>query len=289
MQKYYAVLEVEPGSDTETIRNAYRRLVRLYHPDVNQTPGAEQKIKELNEAYTFLSKMGQENRPPDPEPTWEAETDAEADSSEPAETRQERGETASTDSSGESGRIGDVVRDLVSRVTRPRSVQQIPIQLTLEEAFSGTRRIVQASADRFEVRIPAGMQPGDRIKISGPVQSGAPTIELVVNIAQHPNLTVRGHDLHTVVDIDLYSALLGGEVRVSTLRGALALTVPPSSQNGQTFRLKGQGLYKGKEKKQRGDLLVEMNVRLPLPLDAEERRLFESLRRRYWQNEHARS
>jgi DnaJ-class molecular chaperone len=130
---------------------------------------------------------------------------------------------------------------------------------------------VQQGETRFEVTIPAGVKTGSKVR--------AGDLIMTVAVQPHKEFEMDGNDLRTKVPVDLFAALLGGEVRVPTLQGAVALTVPPDTQNGKVFRLKGQGMPDLRDSKNRGDLLVEVAVELPVPLSVEARRLFETLQR----------
>jgi curved DNA-binding protein len=147
----------------------------------------------------------------------------------------------------------------------------VPVEIALEEAFCGTKRTVQQGQSRFEVTIPPGVKTGSKVR--------AGDLVMTVSVQPHKDFEMDGNDLRTKVPVDLFAALLGGEVRVPTLQGAVALTVPPDTQNGKVFRLKGQGMPDLRDSKNRGDLLVEVAVELPVPLSVEARRLFETLQR----------
>ena len=154
---------------------------------------------------------------------------------------------------------------------RPISDQTVPVEITLEEAFCGTKRTIQQGAARFEVTIPAGVKTGSKVRAGGLI--------MTVTVQPHKDFVMDGSDLHTKVPVDLYVALLGGEIHVETLQGTLALVIPADTQNGKVFRLKGQGMPDVRDNNKRGDLLVEVVVELPVPLSLEARRHFESLQR----------
>lgn len=141
----------------------------------------------------------------------------------------------------------------------------------------------QLRLKRLEARIPAGVQDGARVRLASqgsPGYGGGPNgdLYLVVTIRPHPRFERAGSDLRATVDVPLYTALLGGEVAVPSLDGQLALRIPPETQNGRVFRLRGKGLRRGVGQASRGDLLVRVNVVLPTSLSERERRLFEQLR-----------
>ena len=154
---------------------------------------------------------------------------------------------------------------------RPDGDQKIPVEISLEEAFCGTKRTIQQGSSRFEVTIPAGVKTGSKVR--------AGDLIMTVAVQPHKEFVMDGNDLHAKAPVDLYDALLGGEVHVNTLQGAVALTIPADTQNGQVFRLKGQGMPDLKNNKERGDLLVEVVVELPVPLSVEARRFIETLQR----------
>jgi curved DNA-binding protein len=159
-----------------------------------------------------------------------------------------------------------------------------PVQITLEEAFQGTQRRLEKDGRRLDVKVPRGVKTGARIRIAGegtPGSTGMPAgdLYLKVTVAPHPIFTREGDDLRRTVDLDLYTAILGGELRVGTLDGEVTLKVPQGTQNGRTFRLRGKGMPKLRQPDQRGDLYAQVHVRLPQELDERERQLFQELAR----------
>ncbi len=161
-----------------------------------------------------------------------------------------------------------------------------PVDITLQEAILGTTRTVDYSeglnARRIEATIPAGVQEGARIRLAGQGAAGfnggpRGDLYLLVHIAEHPHFEVKGRDIHTTVEVDLVTCMLGGEATVPTPKGKrLALTIPPETQNGRVFRLSGQGLPAMRGGKG-GDLLATVRVVLPTRLSTEERDLFKRL------------
>jgi curved DNA-binding protein len=151
------------------------------------------------------------------------------------------------------------------------------VEITLEEAFRGTQRLLDVDGRRLEVKIPAGVKTGSRIRMAGEGPSGVVgsprgDIYLIVKVSTDPNFERRGDDLYTEIAVDLFAALLGGEVRIPTLAGAVALKVKPGTQSGRTIRLAGQGMPKlrGSE---RGDLYAKVRVMLPEKLSEREEEL----------------
>ena len=154
--------------------------------------------------------------------------------------------------------------------------------ITLEEAYRGTTRVIHLDGRRIEVKIPPGARTGTKVRIPGHGEAGAAgagDLYLVVQVAPDRRFERRGDDLYTEVEVDLYTAVLGGEVRVETPAGPVMLTLPPGSQPGQTFRLSGRGMPHLRNPSQHGDLYVRLKVRLPRDLNERERELFEELAR----------
>ena len=162
------------------------------------------------------------------------------------------------------------------------------IDLSLEEAFTGATRRLTIQEDgqsrTLDVRIPAGVKTGSRVRAAGGGEAGAHggaagDLYLRVRVRPHPQFEVRDRDLYTKVPVPLTTAVLGGEAEVPTLTGAIRLKVPPLTQQGQTFRLKGHGMPSVGKPKERGDLYAVADVQIPKKLTEEQRRLFEQLRK----------
>ena len=164
----------------------------------------------------------------------------------------------------------------------PRMAQQpaqteVPVDITLEEAYHGSTRMLQVEGGkRMEVNIPRGVKTGSKVRMRG--GSDQRDIFLKINVLPHERFTREGDDLRVNVAVDLYTAVLGGEAQVPTLDGGLMLTIPAGTQNGRTFRLRGQGMPHLRKPDQRGDLLAVVQATLPAQLSERERSLFEELR-----------
>ena len=160
-----------------------------------------------------------------------------------------------------------------------------PVEISLQEAYQGTKRILKLDGRRLEVKIPPGAKNGTKVRIAGAGGPGAMGEEagdlyLVVQVRPSSRFEREDEDLYTAVPVDLYTAVLGGEVGVPTPEGrSLMLTIPPETQNGQTFRLRDRGMPRLNRPDERGDLYAEVRVELPEDLSEEEKALFEELRR----------
>ena len=314
---YYEVLGISRGADQKQLRQAYRKLARKLHPDVN--PGdknAEARFKEVNAAYEVLSDAEKRKKYDRYGDRWQY-----ADQIEEAQ-RQARaqgggGRRFTFDFSGRGAPQGDLefsdiggLGDLFDlfrgggRRARPQPrATEVPVEITLEEAYNGTTRVFELAGQercatcagsgqvagaachvcqgqgvvmkphRIEAKIPAGVADGGRVHIRG---SGVGDLYLKVKIRPHERFERRGEGLYTDVSVPLSVAVLGGEARVKTLKGEVALKVPRLTQNGKTFRLAGLGMPKSGGKK--GDLFARVKVVLPEKLSEKEEKLFQELK-----------
>lgn len=305
---YYRILGVSKNADAKEIKRAYRRLARELHPDVN--PGdetAQERFKEVNEAYEVLSDPGKRAKYDRFGSSWQQYQRTGGDPSGfdwgqwttggfPGGTRVEFSGDLGDLFSGAGG-FSDFFNALFGEMgmrsrgsgqrgrarARGQDLEQ-PVQITLEEAFQGTRRILEKDGRRLDVKIPQGVKTGSRIRVGGkggPGASGLPAgdLYLKVSVASHPVFTRDGDDLRREVELDLYTAVLGGDVRVGTLHGYVTLKVPPETQSGRTFRLRGKGMPTLKNPAQRGDMYVTVRVKLPQRLNEQEKKLFRELAR----------
>jgi DnaJ-class molecular chaperone len=280
---YYNILGVNRSASEREIKQAYRRLARQYHPDVN--PGdqsAEEKFKQINEAYEVLSDKENRQKYDKYGDQWQY-----AEQFEKAQRQQapswDFGRGGTRVYFGE-GDFGSLFEDLLGGFRtsrgqpRPRRGQSLeyPVEVTLEEAYRGTTRTLSfADGKRFEVKVPPGVRTGSRVRLAGKGAHGG-DLYLVVSVKPHPTFERRGDDLYVGVSVPLVVAMLGGEVQVPTLKGKLSLKIPPETQNGRTFRLAGQGMpHLGNSS--RGDLLAKVKVVLPTNLSAKEKELFKQL------------
>ncbi len=278
---YYRVLGVSRSAGEREIKQAYRRLARQYHPDVN--PGdksAEERFKQVNEAYEVLSDKEKRAKYDKYGDQWQY-----ADQFERAGRDFGQGGTRVRFSQGDFDSLFD---DLLKGFRpggqpgagRGRDIE-VPVEVTLEEAFSGSTRTVNlASGKRLEVKIPPGVKDGSRVRLAGKGLEGYGGVKgdlyLVTSVKPHRLFERRGDDLYVGVKVPLVVAMLGGEVQVTTLKGKLALKIPPETQNGRSFRLKGQGMPR-LGSSTRGDLLARVNVVLPANLTQREKELFKRL------------
>ncbi len=314
---YYEILAVKRGASQAEIQRAYRKLARKYHPDVNKAKDAEDKFKEINEAYEVLKdpekrkmydqlgpewRSGQEFRPP---PGWDFRQQG---------FRTAGGQGAQEFQWGGSGGFSDFFESLFGGggfqegvrggrggfgrqgtvFRQAGSDQETTLRITLEEAFQGAAKPIilqsqsitpdgqiQTQEKRYEVKIPPGILPGQKIRLSG--QGGAGVgggpsgdLYLKIEIEPHQVFTLNGRDLYMEVPVTPWEAVLGAEINVQTLSGTITLKIPPSTQSGQKLRIRGKGMPNPKGPL--GDLYATVVVKVPTKPSPKERELMEELR-----------
>jgi len=305
---YYSILGVSEDASQEEIRKAYRRLARKYHPDVNpNNKEAESRFKEINEAYEVLRDPEKRNKYDRLGANWnryqQAGDQGGFDWSQWASQAQAAGgrgrartHTAYGDMDdlfgqggfsdffqfifGGGGPMRGATRQEMPFAREGRDVEH-PVQITLEEAYNGTTRILQVGERRLEVKIPPGVKEGSRVRVASAGEPGrggeAGDLYLIISVQDHPTFEREGDDLQMELPVDLYTLVLGGETIVETMNGRVSLTIPPETRGGQTFRLRGKGMPALRNPSQHGDLYVTVRAAIPQNLNSEEKRLFRQL------------
>ena len=303
---YYKILGVSKNASEKEIRRAYRKLARQYHPDVN--PGnreAEEKFKEINEANEVLSDPEKRKRYDELSSyyqqygQWPGDTGTAGPAGGQYQYRTVNEEDL-RDIFGEASPFSDFFETFFTpgartqttgtrrqRATRGQDVES-PVDVTLAEAYKGVTRVFELTESdgttrRLEVKIPAGVDEGSRVRIAGQgIQgtAGRGDLYLIVHMLPDPQFTREGTTLRTKIEVPLAVAMLGGEVQVPTPDGRrLLLRIPAGTDNGKAFRLRGQGMPTLGHPEEHGDLYAEASVTLPRHLNAEQRRLFEAFAR----------
>jgi curved DNA-binding protein len=299
-QDFYQVLGVSRTASQDEIQRAYRKLARAYHPDVNSDPAAEDRFKEISEAYDVLSDPQARRRYDAFGPDFR-QVPEDVD---PEAWRRARAGGARDGSTGRDGGFGfgggDIdLEDLLgslfgggpgARARRgwgpiPGADQEAELELSVEEAYHGVRKSIKLAggdgAQRsFDVTVPAGVTDGQRIRLAGQGGrggDGAPSgdLYLIARIAPHPRYRLDGRDLFIELRLSPWEAALGTSVAVDTPGGEVKVKVPAGTSSGRRIRLRGRGLPNPKGKA--GDLYAEAMVMVPARLSHAERRLFEQL------------
>lgn len=312
-QDYYKTLGVKRDASEQDIKKAFRKLAQQFHPDKN--PGdkeAERRFKEINEAYGVLSDAEKRRNYDHFGADWEQYVRSGVSPEEferyraqgfnpqnmgggfggqsrtmsPEEFEAMFGAGAGAGGGygsifdqlfGGTGRRNRGASDFEARTATPPT-PEVTVQVTLEEASHGSTRMLQTQdGKRVEVTIPRGVKTGSKVRVKG--TGGVGDVLLRVEVLPHAAFTREDNNLRVSVPLDLYTALLGGEVQVPTLDRPVALTIPAGTQNGKVFRLRGLGMPHLRNPDQRGDILAVAEVTLPAKLNAREKELFEELRR----------
>ena len=295
---YYKILGVERNASEEDIRKAYRKLAMQYHPDRNPNDkGAEERFKEINEAYQVLNdpkKRAHYDKFGSDYDNWQrrgAPGDFNWDQygGFPGGVRVEYGDLDDL-FGGEAGGFSEFFRTLFGRGaegagagTRTRARQQPQgyqqeLEITLDEAYQGTTRVLQTDGKQKQVRIPAGVRTGSKVRVAGAGPNGL-DLYLIVEVKDDPRFERRGNDLHTTATVNVFTAILGGEADVETLGGKVKLAVPAGTQPEQVFRLAGRGMPSLKNANEKGDLYVRLKVQIPKYLSPKQRELLEEASR----------
>ena len=309
MKDYYSILGVSKTASDKDIKQAYRRLARKYHPDVN--PGnksAEARFKEINTAHEVLSDPKKRKAYDKYGDKWQYADQLDAQQQQNPFSgftdfsgfqgfarpsgQHTTFEFVDLNDSGDYNDLGSIFSNFVRGSTRtashrPRRGQNVEFgtEVTLEESYNGTIRVIQdITGHRLEVKVPPGVKDGSRVKVTGKGElgpGGGPRgdLYLVITVKPHATFERKGDDLYVDVPVTLADAILGGEVSVPSPKGRqLALTIPPETQNGKVFRLKQQGMPKMGDNT-KGDLFAKVKVVLPEKLTPREKELFQELKK----------
>ena len=305
VRDFYQVLGVSRTAGQEEIQRAYRKLARAHHPDINHDPAAEERFKEISEAYQVLSDPDTRSRydtfGPDfrrvPEgmdaETWRRATSGAGPGGPGGRTaggrRAGQGPSVFT-AGGEDVDLEDLLGGLFGgRAAQgwgpvPGADQEAEIPLTVEQAYQGGRHTITIQGiggpRTLDVTIPRGVANGQRIRLAGQGGRGSDgaspgDLYLVVSIAPHPVYHLEGRDLHVTVPLAPWEAALGTSAVIATPGGEATVRVPAGTSSGRRLRLRGRGLPNPRGKD--GDLLAEVQVMVPSKLSGKEQGLFEQL------------
>ncbi len=293
---YYKILGVERKASAYDIRKSYRKLAMQFHPDKN--PGdkkAEDKFKEINEAYQVLSDEKKRARY---DQLGSAYSDFRTSGGRPGDFRwddwfqqqgaQQRGYGNAEDPfAGSGGNFSDFFRTIFGEAVRSSARNQTmqqqqgyqqEVDITFQEAYEGTMRQLQTNGRKLQVRIPAGVKTGSKVRVAGAGPEGL-DLYLIVNITDESLFERDGQDLYTTSTLSVFTIILGGDTEVETPTGKVKLSIPPGTQVDQVFRLAGRGMPHLKNSNTKGDLFVKLKVQIPKYLSSKQIELIEEASR----------
>ncbi|MGB1285688.1 MAG: DnaJ C-terminal domain-containing protein [Aggregatilineales bacterium] len=295
---YYSVLGVGRDASQTDIKKAFRKQAKKYHPDANpDNPSAEDRFKELNEAYEVLGDEDKRSQYDRFGSNWQNMQGFPGGGTGAAGQqyanmnmddlndilgsvfggRGRRGASTNVQDTGGFGGFGGFSN--VS--TKGQDVEQ-SVTISLREAYEGAHRIILRDGSEKRVKIPAGVETGTRVRLSGYGQSGinggqTGDLYLVVTVTDDPQFEREGNDLNVDVQIDAFTAMLGGKAEVPTLTRPIKLTIPAGTQSGQKFRIPGKGMPDRKKKGNSGNLYARILITVPEKLTDEQKTLVQQL------------
>jgi curved DNA-binding protein len=287
---YYKILGIDKTATTADIKKAYRKLARKYHPDLNPNDkDAKANFQQINEANEVLSDPGKRKKYDQYGKDWKHSEQFE-------NAKQYQDQTSDYTEHRSSGRqSGSDFSDFfefmfggAGSTDRSRQVKfrgedyNAELQLHLIDAYKTHQQTLTVNGKNIRIKIPAGIENGQTIKIAGHGGqgiNGGPNGDLYItfSIINHPKFKRLGNNLYATVDLDLYTAVLGGEITMDTLSGKVKLKVKPETQNGSKIKLKGKGFPVYKNEGQFGDLYITFSIKIPTNLSEKQKALFAEL------------
>jgi len=292
---YYKVLGVNKNATEKEIKSAYRKLARKYHPDVNPNDAeAKKKFQQINEANEVLSDPEKRKKYDQYGKDWKHSEEFEKARQ---QQRTRRPQTEDVFSGGgftgggfSGGDFSDFFESMFGNERSGRSSNikfrgqdyNAELRLSLRDAYNTHQQTLSVNGKNIRITIPAGIENGQTIRIKGhggPGVNGGPNGDLYIkfHIAHDPEFRREGDNLYTTSDLELYVAVLGGEIMIDTIDGKLKVNVNPETQNGTRIRLKGKGFPVYKKEGEFGDLYVTYSIKIPTALSDKEKELFKEL------------
>ena len=284
---YYKILGIDKSASAKDIKNAYRKLARKHHPDLNPNDtDAKKNFQLVNEANEVLSDPEKRKKYDEYGGDWQHAEEFE-------KAKQNQGQSRGARNSGEQygGDFSDFFESMFGGAGGSSRGRQMKyrgedytseLHLELVDAYTTHKQTISVNGQKIRITVPAGIENGQIIKISGhggPGVNGGPNGDLYItfSIANHSIFKRLGNNLYATIDLDLYTAVLGGEIILDTLNGQVKLKVKPETQNNSKVKLKGKGFPVYKNEGQFGDLLLTYSIRIPTNLSEKQKELFTQL------------
>lgn len=294
---YYKVLELDKNASEKDIKNAYRKLARKYHPDLNPNDEeANKKFQQLNEANEVLSDTEKRKKYDKYGENWQHGEAYEQQANSQGGGFGSYGDFGGAEGFGSNDGFGsedfsDFFQSMFGGTGSARGGRQAKyrgqdynasLSLNLRDVLETHKQTLAVNGKNIRITIPAGVENGQTIKIAGhgaPGVNGGPAGDLYIqfNVAPDPGFKRDGNNLYTTLKLDLYTAVLGGEVTADTLTGKVKVKVKPETQNGIKVKLKGKGMPVYKKENEFGDLYITYNIQTPTNLTEKQKQLFEEL------------
>ena len=288
---YYKVLGVDRSATQEDIKKAYRKLARKLHPDLNPNDKeAHKKFQQINEANEVLSDSEKRKKYDQYGKDWQhaGQFEHETQSHQRSQPFGRETFTGDFDEGGFSDFFTSMFGDMGAGGFRQRQTKfrgedyHAELQLNLSDVYKTHQQVITVNGKNIRITIPAGVENAQKIKIrdyGGPGINGGPNGDLYItfHIINNTKFRRNGDDLHSTVDVDLYTAVLGGDIIVDTLDGKVKVKVTPGTQNGNKIKLKGKGFPVYKKEGEFSDLVITFHVKIPSNLTDKQKELFEQL------------
>jgi curved DNA-binding protein len=283
---YYKILGIDKTASSKDVKDAFRKLARKYHPDLNpNNQDAKNKFQQINEAHEVLSDPEKRKKYDQYGKDWEhADQFEKARQQQSSYTNRTRYSESTSDFSDffESMFGGSVNTGRYRQVKYRGEDFNAELHLNLIDVYKTSKQMITVNGKNIRITIPAGTENGQTIKVAGQGGegiNGGPNGDLYItfSIANHPKFKRLGNDLYTAIDLDLYTALLGGDITIETLSKKVKLKIKPETQNGTKTKLKGMGFPVYKKEGQFGDLYITYEIKIPTKLSDKQKELFTEL------------